>query len=951
MSYFLEKTARYIVENYPDETGSICIVLPNKRGSLYLRKYLREILGKTSFTPSYQSISDLVQFLSGYTIMDPVQQLFFFYGVYKDITRDDSDDLETFMDWAPLVLSDFNDIDLYLADASEVFGYLSDARAISLWNPGKTELTPLQLKYLRFYRSLYDLYKNLNKRLSDSGLAYEGMAYRHTAKNIETISRNIPWSKIIFAGFNAFSKSEEIITSYLTKTGKAELLWDTDDWYLNDPMQEAGYFIRNHLQLYEDKKLFWKDSNLKNLERKIKVLGLPGNTAQAKMAGNIIDEWIKDGRDLNKSAIVLADEQLLLPVLNSLPEAAGSFNVTMGYPFRFTPVFNFFDNWLKLLDNSGKYTVAKPDKEILLYKNDLLNILQHPYFPLISKVANIPVLISTIIRSNNFFFSSLTISSLASNDQSKQEFLREVLFKIPESINILIGSIRQLCSRLLDELNAVTKEEHQNANVITDLEYIYHFTVIIARLGEYWETAGQEYNLNTFRKVLQKMAAGAAIPFYGEPLKGLQVMGFLETRTLDFDNLIILSMNEGVYPDGKSGNAFLSSDIRQIFGLPGNKEKTSIFAYHFYRLLQRAQNITITYLTEPDLLGGGTKSRFLEQILLEMKGNSNTEFFHAVTEFPIDGLNQKVVISIEKSDNVLNQLHLLGEKGISPSALSTYIRCPLRFYYQYVLRLDDRIEGTESLDAALLGTLVHDTLYRLYDTLQGKILSIDNMTFGKEIIHKELQNSILENYPDGNMDSGRNLLLYNVVVNIVENFINFERQNLKEYEKTSSLLTLSSLEKRYQAKLKLEIQGKEHIIIIAGKTDRIDKLNGTIRIIDYKTGAINRYDLSFASWEALKENPKYDKALQLLVYAWLYESNHHSSALLQPGIIPLRNLSEDFIPLRPLKQDYPDSAILEQTEFFLKELLQEIFDPDKPFIQTNDLDLCGSCFFKDICNR
>ncbi|MBU2650287.1 MAG: PD-(D/E)XK nuclease family protein, partial [Bacteroidetes bacterium] len=729
MNYFLEKTARYIIDNYPEKIGSLCIVLPNKRGSLYLRKYIRELLGKTSLTPSYLSISDLVQFLSGYTIIDPVQQLFFFYGVYKEVTQDEPDDLETFMDWAPLVLSDFNDIDLYLADASEVFGYLSEARAIDLWNPGKTELTPLQLKYLRFYRSLDDLYKNLNKQLRNSGLAYEGMAYRRIAETIDTISRNLPWSKIIFAGFNAFSKSEEIITAYLQKNGLADMLWDTDEWYLNNEMQEAGYFIRKHLQHFQNKELLWNESLLKNLDRQINILGLPGNTAQAKMAGSIIDEWIRDGRDLNKSALILADEQLLLPVLNSLPESAGSFNVTMGYPFRFTPVFTFFDNWLKMLDNSEKYAVSKPDGNNLLYKNDLLNVLQHPYFPLISKVSNIPDLIAAIIKSNNFFFRGFHLSTIASNDPAVQEFLQEAVFKIPESITKLIVTIRNLCTQILDALNSDLNNGDRSANKAIDLEYIFHFTVMLAHIDEYWDIAGHDSNLHTFRKVLQKMANRTAIPFFGEPLKGLQVMGFLETRTLDFDNIIILSMNEGIYPDSKPGNTFVSSDIRQIFGLPGNKEKTSIFAYHFYRLLQRAQNVTITYLTEPDLLGGGSKSRFLEQILLELKGNSNTHIRHSVTEFPIDGLNQETIISIEKSGIIIDQLHSLGEKGISPSALSTYIRCPLRFYYQYVLRIEDRIEGTESMDAALLGTLVHDTLYRLYYPLQGKILNSVNTSF------------------------------------------------------------------------------------------------------------------------------------------------------------------------------------------------------------------------------
>ncbi|MFC2106745.1 PD-(D/E)XK nuclease family protein [Bacteroidota bacterium] len=939
MEYFLKKVAHEIYNSYKEDLIDICVVLPNKRASLFLKNYLAEESSKPIFSPDFLSIEEFISKLSEFEIIDNMLLQFTLYEVHKDIEGINSKSFEDFLQTSSLMISDFNDIDTHLVDAGEIFNFLSETKAIAVWNLGEKELTDFEKRYLTFYRSLIKYYDKFREKLIKNNNAYAGIAYRKVAENIDNILPILKWKKIIFSGFNALSKSEETIIKSILDSGLGEVYWDSDEYYIQDKRQEAGFFLRDYFKQWKLKKINWIDNNITETGKKIHIIGTPKNVSQAKLAGDLLEKSKKSG--LN-TALILADENLLLPVLNSLPENIENFNVTMGFPFKFTPAYTLGYYWFSLFDEIIE------DKEIgsvKLHKNSLINFLQHPYrkwFIRKSLQEQKPEL-DKLISSYRFYYSLETLKSFVeldfTNDNDQKKSIAITI------ANLLVDLIKTISHKISDQ-NTDKTEEITLAQQL-DIIYLQKLKDIVERILIYSQQESDELSLNAFKTIFQRLSFQQNIPFYGEPLQGLQIMGMLESRTLDFDSIIMLSVNEGTLPAIKHANSLIPVDIRKKFGLPTQKEKQAIFAYHFYRLLQRSKEVFYIYNTEADDLGGGDKSRYIHQIEAELLNtNSKIDYSEKIVSFDLPKTSMEI-ISVGKTDDVLNAIIEKGQKGFSPSSISTYINCSLQFYFQYILGLEEIEEAEESIDAAMLGKIIHDSLQKLYLPLKGKLLTPDILEVKKENIKAALESSITKYYPEGETKFGKNLLILNIAFRMIEKLIKTEKEDLVQDTKIERKVLF--LEEGLKKEIQISENGETYNIFIKGIVDRIDLINNEINIIDYKTGFVEHRELDIKEWDTIIDDPKRAKALQLLIYSWLFSDNADNQ--IQAAILSLRKLSNGLMRLK-----YPDKKNTFTPEYksicqeLIKTILESIFSKEENFQQTDDGERCKYCSFKTICN-
>ncbi len=943
---FLDKVAEYIIDRFPQETGEVCIVLPNRRAGLFLKQYLSQRIEKPIFSPPVFSVDDFVFHLSGFEAIEPVYLLFEFYKIYTESERDKADSFTEFINWAEVVLQDFNEVDLYLVDPEALYNYLTDSKALSIWNLNDQPLTEFEAKYLHFFQNLHNLYSKLSKSLVEKKQVYPGLAYKSLLENLKKDQVNIKWKKVIFAGFNALTFAEERIIKKLKQQGIADILWDADNYYLENKIQEAGHFLRRNKHEFKLNNLEWTNDHFTQ-HKSIHLIGVPGNVGQVKVAGDVLRTIARQGLNLNRTSVVLNDESLLTPLLNSLPQDIDEFNITMGLPLMQTPLYELINEFVILNENSIKFGRSK-DSYIYYYKN-LTGIFDHPFFASLNLTKGNEEKISEKIRNNNqVFYDENGLNSLLDEVDSHQNELIKSIFKPWEnSAQKAIEGIILLLSHL-KEAFATNAEPVIKGNTELNLELVFHFSKLFNRLRQMTRDYHFLDDLNAFRGIFNQIVRGIRIPFYGEPLKGVQVMGMLETRTLDFENVIMMSVNEDFLPAGKSGNSFIPFEIKRQFKLPTYKDRNAVFAYHFYRLLQRADNISLIYNTEAGDLSGGDKSRFITQLEHELiKYNPKVKIKKSVLTLPADTTKPKDTIRIEKDTGMMDKLKSIASSGFSPSALNAYRNCSLRFYFRYILGIDESDEVEETIEASTLGTVVHDVLHTLYQPYQNKTITpqiVKSFLSGTAPIVKS---SFASNYTGGEIRYGKNLLISKVAETFVKSFLKAEIKWLKELEKFNSKLYVKSLEGYFRSILTVEGIG---MISLKGVIDRIDVLDNTLRIIDYKTGKVDKKELSLKSWDELLEQGLHDKTFQLLFYEHLYQSARTDERFkTQTGIISFRNLSGGLItPVLPEINNGDSHHNL--FEEILSDIFCEMFNIQTPFKQTENKDCCQYCIYKSVCN-
>ena len=955
MQAFLEKLVTHLCSKYGDNLDELCIVLPNRRAGLFLKTHFANNLKKTFWSPEVFATEDFVSLLAELEIVDTTTLLFELYETVKDINNNEIKSFDEFGKWGQILLSDINEIDLYLVDGEKLFGNLKDIKELETWSLNTDEsLTDFQKQYLSFWQLLGSFYFDFKNRLLKKRYAYQGLAYKIVASAIEEKVNKHPWKKIIFAGFNALNNAEVQIIEKLLIAGRAEIIWDVDSYYAKDIKQEAGKFFRKY-NLYEsfknnsDKSIVIDENLLATGKKNITIIGVAKNVAQAKVAGNLISDIQINDPSLQNTALVLADENLLFPVLHSLPENVKNINLTMGYPLNNTPLAGYIELVFSLHVNAMKFSKGKNS----FYYKDLLKLVSHPYSNLLifkkGKFNSLKSFISDVQKKNIVFASYSTIEKIIIEKQASVAAVLMPIFSHWKSPNDSISCILYLIEELKNGIIEQGGETEKNKTNL-ELEYLFSFSKIIKRIQSLMIDYPQSIiDIITLQNTLKQIVRGTSLPFYGEPLKGLQVMGMLETRTLDFENIILLSCNEDILPSGKTMNSFIPMELKRYFGLPTYNDKDAIFSYHFYRLLQRAKNIYLVYNTESDALGSGEKSRFLTQLLHELpKVNANVLIEEKLVNIPVNVNNSSNLISIYKTDYIIEKLNAKALTGFSPTLLNTYRNCSLQFYFKAVAELKEAREVEETIGADKLGDAIHEVLEKLYMPFLGKnISSADIKEFKKNVEAYTI--SFFETlYSKSEISYGKNLLTIKVALKFLNNFLNSEINFINKSMEEGRPLMIKKVEEQLSSNL---IVG-ERTIKIYGKADRIDAVGSVLRIIDYKTGVVDNKELKVEEWGDLQSKDTLAKCFQLLTYAWLYQKmNPEISDNMVSGIITFRELSAGLKTVKIEGNEFLTMPVLAIFEEQLKIILSDIFNPEKEFKQTDEIENCKYCAFKWICNR
>ncbi|MES2592265.1 MAG: PD-(D/E)XK nuclease family protein [Bacteroidota bacterium] len=957
MESFLEKIVKHLCIKYGDDISDLCIVLPNRRAGLFLKTHFSNNLKKTFWSPEIFATEDFVALLAELEIADTTTLLFELYETVKSVSKTEVESFDEFSKWGQILLSDLNEIDRYLVDATQLFGNLKDIKELEAWSLNNEEgLTDFQKQYLSFWQSLGDYYFDFKKRLLAKQQAYQGLAYQIVAEHVEERINKHPWKKIIFAGFNALNKAEEQIIEKLLNAGKAEIIWDTDSYYINDTRQEAGKFIRKYdnygnFKKTPDKNIVIEENLLSVQDKHITIIGAAKNVAQAKVAGNLVADFKKQSPSLQNTALVLADENLLFPVLHSLPADLADINVTMGYPLKNTPVAGYFELVFNLHTNAIKLSQGK--EKYSFYHKDLLKLFSHPYTSILifnqEEYRSVKPIIKAVQDRNIVFAAFSTIEKIVAEKQPGVAETLKPVFRYWKTPADAIACVYYVIDTLKDSIIAQQNKAAKNTTSL-ELEYLFAFTKIIKRIEALMlDYPGSVADLKTLQNLLKQIVRGTTLPFYGEPLMGLQVMGMLETRTLDFENIILLSCNEDILPSGKTVNSFIPFELKRYFGLPTYNDKDAIFAYHFYRLLQRAKNVYLLYNTESDALGSGEKSRYLTQLLHELpKVNKQAVIEEKLINIPVSVDNTGNVISIKKTTAIIEKLKRKAIAGFSPSLLNKYRNCSLQFYFQAIAGLKEVDEVEETIGADTLGNTIHEVLETLYQPFIGKKISaVDIEGLKKQV--EPLTISVFEKeYSKTEISYGKNLLTIKVALKFLNNFLDAEKKNIQKLEQEHKPVIIKALEEALEASVTINDQ----VIKLHGKADRIDGAGSVTRIIDYKTGIAESKELKLEEWESIKTDSNLSKSFQLLMYAWMYQKmNPEIKDNLVSGIITFRELSAGLKTVKINNNEILSIPVLDNFEQQLKDILSDMFNPDIELTQTTVVSNCEYCSFKGICNR
>jgi ATP-dependent helicase/nuclease subunit B len=959
MEPFLDKLAKHLYSTHGTNFSRICLVFPSRRAGLFFKQYVSRIIDKPIWLPDIYALEDFVVYKSGLKLSDPLELIARLYKVYKSIEKDKAQPFSEFISWGNMLLGDFDEIDQYMADGEKVFQYLDEIKALKYWNPDGKPLTPFEQDYLRFYNSLAPCYTKFRDELLKHNEGYFGLAFDLLLKDIQNKSFE-EWDSIVFAGFNALTASEEKLLKYLVAAGKAELYWDADDYYLSDQRQEAGRFLREYINQDTFGTLNWIGNSLSTDEKLVSVVGVPGNVGQAKLAGELIQKLIEKKGTSDGIALVLVDEGLLLPVLNSIPGGTGDFNVTMGFPLKQTPVFSLLNIVLSMFVNAQRFAQSKPDaqpgdpKISRFYYKDIQRFLSHPF--IISAQKNNGTYNSkpdNVLVVKSFYVSNELYLLLNEINGSLAEVFKPFLDKSLIESGDVISLIRDIISFLRNAFSPTENQDIEGKSAIhpIELEYLFHAAVLCSRLDVILKDPDLKPDIETVQSLVSNLIAGMRLPFYGEPLNGLQVMGMLETRLLDFTDIIMISVNEGLLPRGKHQTTFIPDEIRSHFGMQRYSERTAVFAYHFYRLMQRVENAWLIYNTEGDELGGGEKSRFISQLIYEMpKVNPGIKVSDQILSV-VPGNTNAGEISIAKSPEVMARLRQIADRGLSPTALAVYLKCKLQFYFSQVLRISEPDQVSETIDAATLGEIVHDALYKAYSAKKDAFITAEVIAAMLPTALHHVHQAFSAKFNSDELSTGKNLLIVKVAENMVKRFLLSEKKYL---EQTGTSIEILMLEEDLHSAVEIADpeSGEVFNVKIHGKADRIDRVGGTTRIIDYKTGKVEAKDLKIDILSALQEKDEPDKLLQVLAYALMYsDMQTDPPGQLISGIISLRKSSSYLITTDIEKNDVIDKEALSVFKNQLEIIIGSIYNTSESFSQTEDLDTCGLCAFNTICNR
>jgi hypothetical protein len=951
---FLKEIAHLLYQSGDYDITETCILFPNKRARLYLSKYIGEISEKPVLAPRYLTINEMMEKLSGYFYADRWTLLFELFDVYSEVTGS-KDSFDTFYPYSEALLADFDEIDKYLINAGDLFqnlaglksidgrfNYLSDdqIRAIQrFWSTFDPEqISDGQNAFLSLWDALPDVYRKLKENLHNANMGYEGMVYRNAAEKIESgeVRDELEYQKYIIVGFNALNSCEERLFRYLKNSGKAEFFWDYDSWYMNSGIHEAGFFLRKNLKNFPQAKPV-NHENLTSKKKRVVCIPVPSNTGQASVLPLVLNNTgDHDIRNSDGTVVVLADESLLIPVLYSIPGHINEVNVTMGYPLWGSAVFHLINSLYELIRNSKK----GPDYSSSWHYKDVLAIISNPllknvYGDLHEKIRQ------KVTDQNKIYLSQEDISRYLPDD---------MIFSYKLTGSNLVEFLLEMTGDLIRRMPG-TEEKSAFINSVNG-EVLFRVYTFLTRLHDILTERSYSPEMVTLFSLLRKMMRTMHVPFNGEPLAGLQVMGLLETRTLDFEHVIILSANEGVLPRASESPSFIPRNLRVGFGLPAMEHNDAIYSYYFYRLIQRAENITLVYDNTSGGLRTGEPSRFIHQLRYEMNLPVE-EITHVtgVSHIPV------IPVIIEKKNEIADAiLKYTGnnDKVLSPSAMNEFLNCSLRYYFHHIAGLPEPEEVSEEIDARMFGNILHKAMKLIYDGFGTSLVTAERLEAlmkDDKAIYRALDKAInIELYHDKSGADNQRAEGYNLII----------RQILRKYihqhisaESKAGPFSIIGLESRYTALFPILVNGKPYQLRIGGIIDRIDNFKGRIRIIDYKTGQTKH---GFSTIESLFDvggNLRNDAVFQVLLYACIYKKLFPGSTIM-PALAFVRDshlndYSFNILSGREVLDSY--NSVSREFEDLLQVHLQKLFNMQEPFKQTENYKLCRYCPYNAICRR
>jgi ATP-dependent helicase/nuclease subunit B len=946
---FLKQVANHIFENHKDTVEKLCIILPNKRGALFLKNHLAKSFGKTIWLPTIISAEDLVNEISGLKTLEEIDLICHLYESYRTCYGPSAEPFDSFAKWGQLILQDFNELDRYLADPKQLYENLKDIKVIENWSLGEENLTEHQTAYLQFMSSLGAIYTHFTTFLLANNWAYQGLAYRHAVSKLADTPFGESYHTLLFCGFNALNAAELKIIDKFYKQHKAELLWDADEYYLKDDNQEAGLFLRNNFKFFNEKSPAFITKNFSG-QKNIHIVSVPKQTGQAQVVKQCLQQLITQEIPLDKVAVVLANEKLLWPVLQQLPAEVDKVNITMEYPLKYTSTYSLIDQLIQLQLNFKKQTRSVKT----LYHKDLVSLFRQPLFQTYLNAKSIRLNTYSVIQKINTlnlsFINSKTLSHLL------EEQYNSIASYLQPTSSVI--ELNKLILEILDTLITHFSEHKRGNQSHLELEYLQVILKNFNRLTDVITRYPYFNDLQSYKQLFAQVVGNSSAPFIGEPLSGLQIMGVLETRTLDFEHLIVVNVNEGVLPSGKSTHSFIPNDLKRAFGLPLYLEKDAIYAYHFYRLLQKATDITLTFDSETDSFGKGEKSRFVTQLELEFKEYNPeiiiTSSVATYNELPVRTDN---TIRLKKTDEVLQPLLIKATSqeefgGLSPSGLITFKECGLKFYFRYSARIKETQEVEESAEANTFGSILHLSLENLYKELINQLVKAEDLKLLLKKTDNIVHQSFISFFNNEN-PAGKSLLQEEVIKVYVKKLINADITLADKLAHTGKDLYLKNLEQEFSAPLQVGVNGEIRAVFIKGKIDRIDDCGGIVRIIDYKSSVKDTDKFVFEGFDNLFNDKNYNKQLQLMLYAWLlYKNNFCDVSLLAPCIIPFKVFIEE--PKQILNTDKKrlvfSADFMNEFESHLSDFIVTIFNSETVYSQTTDKKTCEYCAYNLICN-
>ncbi len=880
-------------------------ILPSKRACNFLKKEIKNKVKSSILLPEIASIEDFIFDLSDISLLDTTSLLFEFYSIYLSNTQQDlTEGFDSFSKWASIVLQDFNEIDRHLIDTNYIFNYLKSIDRLENWNIEKGAETALIKKHLSFFERLEVYYHRFYEHLLSKKLGYQGVQYREAFENIQNYIENNRDKQLVFVGFNALNKAEESIIKELLENELATIYWDADAYYFND--HPASVFLRNYKRgwnYYKYRAFNWVENNLTQ-KKNIKIIGAPKNSSQIKYVGELLSELKRNDLSYENTAMVLADESLLPAVLSSMPKAVEQINITMGYDLVNMPISSLLETLFQLHTNSKNSGNA-------FYYKYIIQILNHPGM---NKIINSGVLNSEILRNNFIYLTTATLKGLVEKLALQFDSILFIFENWHNNAKLAINN----CIDLIDLLREKTDDTLQK-------EFLFKNLTVLTQLQQLNTKTNYIKDIKTLHQLYKQLIKTEKLSFQGEPLSGLQLMGMLETRVLDFENVILTSANEGILPAGKSTNSFIPFDVKKEVGLPTYQERDAIFSYHFYRLIQRAKNVYLLYNTENDHYGSGEQSRFLTE--LEINKAEDVRKYIVSPKVAPQKIELKQII---KTQTVIDRLKELAVEGLSPTSLTNYMNDPVGFYERKVLGIKETEEAEETIAANTLGTVIHKTLETLYLPHKGKILKKEALMSMKGKTKSEVHKWFSEAYKNGDLSSGKNLLIYNVAQQFVSNFLDQELRLIENGDE------LKILELEYDLEAEITVDGLDFPIKLIGQADRIDEVNGIIRIIDYKTGKVEQKDLIVSDWPLITSDYKYSKSFQVLLYALLYgkmNALEFDSQSVESGIISFKNLKAGFQKVNRRSISAKD---IYNFSLELKQLIAEIYNAKIPFTENEN---------------